>query len=56
MLKFVQSSVVHVRNEPVLNKQNEPGVGPTFIKAAPLSFDKNRSFSKNQLGFLVVLS
>ena len=32
MIKFVQSSVVHVRDEHVLNKRKEPRVGPTLKK------------------------
>ena len=32
MLTFVQSSVVHVRDELVLNKQKEHGLGPSLKK------------------------
>ena len=34
MIKFVQSSDVHVRDEPVLKKIKEPGVGPKVIKTS----------------------
>ena len=32
VLKFVLSSVVHVNDEPVLNKQTEPELGPSYKK------------------------
>ena len=34
VLKFVQSSVVHAKDEPALNKPKEPGLRPSFNKTS----------------------
>ena len=43
MLTFVQSSVVHVRDEAVLNKQKEPGLGPTLKKENEITFARGNN-------------
>ena len=51
MLKFVQSSVVHVRDEHVLNKQKEPRVGPTLKKHCKSGdFEGNSYLGEDGLG------